>query len=304
MHADQPPPIVFFHRGYDPYIAFALQQARVTNPQSPVYLLGDETNDLSHLGVTHVPYRNYPGRSKEFIAAYQHFSCHELACERLCFERHFHLADFVQRERIGPFLYLDSDVLLLVNLRPLLPTWRQYDIAGTPGMWCSCYYGEPALTSAFCDFMLERYRDPGQLEAWRRQYGVQRLDVSNPGINDMVLSGMFLERSGLRHLHLEQPRDRLVFNTSFLRSEHEHIPIARGPDGRIYALIDGRSVQLGSLHLIGSSKRWASAFVDWSGALVRCFLKPNYRRNFKKLIKHYYFGRRFKRGIPLAPAPK
>src|SRR5712691_2337449 len=127
-------PIIFFHKGYDPYLAFALWQARRTNPHSPIYLLGDKTNELASLGITHVRYDRYPGRRDEFVALYRHFSDHELECERLCFERHFHLADFVQRKRIGPFLYLDSDVLLMMDMMQFLPLWREYDVGGIPGL--------------------------------------------------------------------------------------------------------------------------------------------------------------------------
>jgi hypothetical protein len=291
-------PIIFFHKGYDPYIAFALWQARVTNPQSPIYLLGDESNDLSFLGISHVPFERYPGRRDEFIALYRHFSTHELEWERLCFERHFHLADFVKREGIGPFLYLDSDVLLMMNAAQFLPFWRERDAGGIPGLYGSCYYVSASVADNFCSFMIDRYRDGQQIEAWRKAYEQQAPGATSANISDMVLSHMFLERAGLRVLDLREPRDGIAFNTSFLASQTEPVSVAWTSDGNgVCSTVNGQLVRWASLHFLGWSKRYASAFVPWSWPLVRCFLRPNYRRNFKKLVQHAYYGRRFKRSI-------
>jgi hypothetical protein len=292
-------PIIFFHKGYDPYIAFALWQARLTNPQSPIYLLGDKSNDLSFLGIKHVPFERYPGRRDEFVALYRHFSTHELECERLCFERHFHLADFVTRERIGPFLYLDSDVLLMMNLAQFLPFWRERDVGGIPGLYGTCYYDSASVADNFCSFMLERYRDDRQIESWRQAYEHQTPGAVSANISDMVLSHMLLERAGLRSFDLREPRDGIAFNTSFLVSETEPMSVSWTPGGKgVCSIVNEEVIRWASLHFLGWSKRYASAFTTWSAPLGRCFLKPDYRRNLKKLIQHLHYGRRLKRSIP------
>ncbi len=296
------PAIVFFHKGYDPYIAFALWQARATNPQSPVYLLGDRTNDLSFLGVRHLPFERYRGKSREFLNLYQHFSPHELACERLCIERYFHIADFVAREGIGPFIYLDSDVLLLMNLTSLVPVWQQYDLAGTPGLFGACYYHQPGLMEEFCDFILARYRDPAQVEAWRSAWYFPQAGEPRTAVQDMLLSQMFLQRTNVRCLDLRQPRDGVAFNPNFLLTEQECLRVLRHPNRPgVYAEVKGQLARMACLHFGGWSKRFASAFVSWSWPLVRCFFRPNYRRNLKKLIQYYYFGSKFRRSILIAP---
>lgn len=296
-----PPAIIFFHKRYDPYIAFALWQARTTNPQSPVYLLGDQTNDLSFLGIHHVPFGRYPGRSREFIALYEHFSPHELECERLCIERYFHIADFVEQERIGPFIYLDSDVLLLMDLSSFVPAWQEYDIAGTPGLYGACYYRRRGVPREFCEFILERYRDSSQIETWRNDWRSPGPGRPRVPVQDMLLSRMFLEETGLRCLDLCQPRDGIAFNSNFLVTEKQCLPVFRHPtEPGVFAELNGRHVRMACLHFGGWSKRLASGFVDWSWPLVRCFFKPNYRRNLKKLVQYYYFGRALRRRIPFA----
>ncbi len=296
----QPPlPIIFFHKNYDPYIAFALWQARLSNPDSPIFLLGDQTNDLSFLGIHHVHYDRYPGRRDELLQIYQHFSPHELECERLCIERYFHIADFVRREKVGSFLYLDSDVSLLTGLTQFLPVWQGYDTAGAPGLFATCYYSRASLVEDFCEFILDRYRDPLQIKRWRKAWEQPERGAPRSAVNDMVLSEMFIQSMGLRVLDLRQPRDGIAFNPNMLQTESQCIPVFWGPTGKsVYTVLDGHEVQLASLHFIGWSKRLASAFVDWSWPLARCFLRPNYRRNFKKLIQYFYYGRRFRRQIP------
>jgi hypothetical protein len=295
------PAIIFFHKGYDPYIAFALWQARRTNPRSPVYLLGDRTNDLAFLGIRHVRFDRYLGRNRDFLGLYQHFSPHELDCERLCIERYFHMADFVEREGIGPFIYLDSDVLLLMDLASFLPAWQTYDVAGAPGLFGMCYYTRPGLVGEFCDFILERYNDAAQIDAWGAGWHAPGPGEQRVAVNDMLLAQMFLKRTGLRYQDLREPRDGVAFNPNFLLSEQECLRVLRHPARPgVYAEMKGQLVQTPCLHFVGWSKRFESAFVDWSWPLVRSFLKPNYRRNLKKLLQHYYFGRKFRTGIPVA----
>jgi hypothetical protein len=298
-------PILFFFKGYDPYIAFALWQARQRNPGAPIYLLGDESNDLSLLGIRHVRFRDYPGKRDQLVDAYQHLSVHELECERLCIERWFHLAAFVEQQRMDQFIYLDSDFLLTMGMDSLLPTWREYEVAGIPGFYGACYFGRRQLLGEFCDYVLDLYRDAGQVERWRQAY---EFSVRHPGapaanVSDMLLSEMFLAARNSRCLDLRQPRHGIVFNDNFIRNGEQPLEVfRRAEDEAIYARVDGQMTRLAGLHFIGWSKRLLSAFTGWSRPLVRCFLKPNYRRNMKKLMQHYYFGLRFRRQI--APLPR
>jgi hypothetical protein len=297
-------PIIFFHTGYDPYIAFALWQARRTNPKAPIYMLGDETNDLSFLGITHVQVKDFPGRRDALVARYEHLSLHELACERLCIERWFHLEHFVRQQGIGEFTYLDSDVLLLTQLSPLLGALPACDAAGVPSFFGLCHFRKPGIIEAFTSYILAAYQNPDQLARWRAWFAELKAQGANRicvGVSDMVLARQFVEETGVSCLDLRMPRAGLVFDGDCCGFEGEGPSrtgkrIVRDQQNRTFEITaDGQKHQVAALHLYGRNKRHAASFTGWSPELVRAFLRPNYRRNFKKLIQHWWFGRRYRR---------
>ena len=59
-------PIILFHSGFDPYLAFTIWQAKRTNPSAPVWLIGDETNGLISLGARHFLKAQHASRRDEF----------------------------------------------------------------------------------------------------------------------------------------------------------------------------------------------------------------------------------------------
>jgi len=66
-------PIVFAHYGNSDYLRYSLGQARQHNPESPIYLLGDETNDC-HDMVEQRRFLNYFEGAREFAGVYRHLS--------------------------------------------------------------------------------------------------------------------------------------------------------------------------------------------------------------------------------------
>ncbi|MDB6109128.1 MAG: hypothetical protein JWR69_878 [Pedosphaera sp.] len=297
-------PIIFFHKGFDPYIAITLWQARRTNPDTPIYLLGDATNDLSSLGIIHVNYQEHMGRRDEFVSVYQHFSPHELECERLCIERWFFLEAFLRERGIERCVYLDSDLLLLMNLGSLAPAWDGFDVAGAPLFFGICYFSKPQIIKEFCDYILAVYRDAGQIEKWRvwfEDIQKQGWEEGVAGVSDMTLSRMFIERSQLKCFDLRRSFDNTVFDISFCGITGPGDlsgKLAWNKTGHYYeGTSGGVKSRLACLHCWGTSKRYSSAFTGWDFPLVRSFFKPNYRRNFKKLLQHAYYGWRFRRAL-------
>ncbi len=297
-------PLVFFHKGYDPHLVFFLTQAVRTNPSAPVYLLGDDSNRLELPGVEHVCFRDYPGQVDAFLERYQHLSSHDLHFERSCFERHFHVAAFVAARGLQSFFYMDSDMLLLTDLTRLARAWPDHDIAGTPGLFGLCHHARPEILHSFCRFILERFSDAEQLKGWRARFQTQRQGESHGNVNDMVLSAMFLRESGIRTMDLREVRNGFAFNDSIWIGNEVMIPLARGPaDQGLYAKTPAGWIRLAALHLQGFSPKFlVSAFVPWSRPIVRFFLRPNYRRNLRKMIRHWLAGRRFAQRLPTLSA--
>lgn len=109
------PCIIYFHEGYSPYLAFSLWQATQSNPEARVILLGDESNRISGIHYEHHLLSDYSIRLGEFRKIYQHFHPGNLEDERRCIERWLFLAEFVRRQGLKNFIFLDSDTLLFEN---------------------------------------------------------------------------------------------------------------------------------------------------------------------------------------------
>jgi hypothetical protein len=62
-------PIVTVHRGYAPYLVYVLAQAKHTNPQSDIILLGDIDNQWLSF-VRHVNLLNYSSEVQAFAQVY------------------------------------------------------------------------------------------------------------------------------------------------------------------------------------------------------------------------------------------
>lgn len=301
------PPIIFFHSGFDPYISFALWQAKKTNPGSEVILLGDHTNDVSCLGIRHVPYSNNPGRRDEFVSIYKHFSHHELECERLCIERWFYLAAFVEKEKIDQFFYLDSDVITLLDLSELIASWGDCLAAGVPHFYGSSYISKRKLVTDFCDCIISLYHDPAQIDKWQHNFETKGNTDKHTGassVNDMALCKLYEKQAGFSCVDLREPHNGVLFDENIILHENIlHCPKGfkqafRDPKtGSYFVVKKGQPARLACLHFAGNTKRYESAFVEWSKPLLRSFFKPNYRRNIKKLIQYAFYGWQYKKHI-------
>jgi hypothetical protein len=281
------PPIVFFHQNFEPYLAFTVWQARQTNPDSPVYLLGDAANDLTSLGATHVPFHDFAPEAREFIALYKHLSTHELECERLCFERWFYLLGFLKKFPFEEFYFLDSDYFLLMNIEPARVQWAEYEMGGVLA-YAFAWFSRPQIIGQFCSFVLNRYRDPAQILSWR--------NAPLPGISDMTLWMMFIKQPGFRHLDLRRPRNGLVFDDSLsnqtgfrMRGQIKELT-RRG--GKCFGWHEktNEPAQFAGLHLQGYlSKRIGPLFTGWPLPVVRACWRPPYLRNWRKLAQMAIF---------------
>lgn len=108
-----PPPIILIHRGDSPYLAHAIAQARSSNPESRVILLGDRSNAF-YRGVEHRRYGDYFGDAAAFAGLYtaDHFPNYQYPWILFCHQKYFALRDFCRTEGVGKFLLIDSDVMV------------------------------------------------------------------------------------------------------------------------------------------------------------------------------------------------
>ena len=139
-----PPPIILIHRGDSFYLAHTIAQARSSNPESRLILLGDRSNSF-YLGVEHHRYEDYFDEAREFakLFTYEYFPNYQYPWILFCHQKYFALRDFVGAHGIDKFLLIDSDVLLY---EPIQACFRHYSGAR---MTVSCPETGPVAHAAF-----------------------------------------------------------------------------------------------------------------------------------------------------------
>lgn len=205
-------PILYIHKGYCPYLRLSILQARKTNPEARIVLLGDKENEcLKELGIDFYFFQNYFSFAAAFEKIYQHHSSNGYPYEVFCFQRWFILKDFVAQENInGYFLYNDSDTFLFCDVNALISKFvTRYDmsICG-PIAPCFVFFKDASVLSEFCDFISHQYTEPQRYKTMVENY--QNRQVKNIGelhvmfetISDMTMLGLFYRENPDRIIDL------------------------------------------------------------------------------------------------------
>lgn len=181
-------PIVFFHYGNPKYLKYSLKQARHFNPDAAIYLLGDSSND-HYPFVEHVPVAKYDEYVAAFTNIYKHWSANNERYELQCFLRWFYIEAFCREHNIGPFIYLDSDVLLFENVTTIAPFLQGCSIANTgdvAGVPAFTYFSGCSAIKDFCNYMMRIYTDQKLLQQLKDFH--ESPDAGQSGdISDMIL---------------------------------------------------------------------------------------------------------------------
>ena len=305
------PAILFFHQGFTPYLAFSLQQAVRSQPGSRVILLGDRANRIGGLAYEHHVLPPPSGLVREFRERYRHFHPGNLEDERRCIERWFYLADFVRRQKLAEFLFLDSDMLLFENLGKFLPWWRKFDAAGAPLFYSFCFFARPGLVEEFSGWILGRYRCAETQAAWARRFDrYRRGEPEDAGIiHDMALSSLFVKEKKIQVLDVTRPAEGGLVDSgqwggAYRQGRAEiHRLQQKQAGGKVLAQVDDRWLPMPAVHLQGFYKSHISGLTGWSWPALRSFFRGPWGRNLKSILPHWWQGWRFRRYLASAVAP-
>jgi len=184
-----PIPIVFIHLSSSEYLRFTLGQAKMKNLNSPVILIGDDTNN-AYPFATHVNMNRYCKQAVEFQKIYKHYSPNGYVYEQFCFIRWFLLRDFMKQHGINQVMHLDSDVLLYVDVTQERENWKDFDLTVLHGEYSGNMFinGLRGLED-FCEMIWKMYAAPGADERLSALLESRRC----PGrfaVSDMALMGM------------------------------------------------------------------------------------------------------------------
>ena len=292
--------IIFFHQGFSPYLPFVLEQARISNPRARVILLGDARNRIAGIDYEHRICPETSPRRQRFHRVFVHLNTSHLEDERRCIERWLILADFLEREAVGPFWFLDSDAFPLTDLGQMAQA-AGGGYAGLPHFFIACFCPEDRAARRFADWILREYEEPDRLRRWQEKF--EKFRLGQPGgavVHDMALSVAFEKEEGLSLRDLHQPCGPWIFDGgewggAFLQKTQvpQH---GRGrEDGIIRVRHNGQTHQLAMLHMQGSDKSHVPGLTPWRAAIVRAFFRPPWYRNLRFLLKYWRNGARYRK---------
>lgn len=194
-------PIVFIHKGYSDYMEYSLRQAKYTNPDSEVILLGDEATENRWDFITHVNIKDYYNEAGNFAKIYKHCSTNPYNYELFCFQRWFALHEYIKAGKLKEAFVCDSDVLLFANITNVIRTnYQEIDFGclwdyQNRGHNAAISYWTKIVLSEFCDNIVSLYSERDNLSKIKKVWDAV-LDSGKPGsFSDMDAVENFVNKS-------------------------------------------------------------------------------------------------------------
>lgn len=205
-------PMIFFHLGDSFYLQYTFNQILQSNPNSDVYLIGDEKNKhYERLGIHHVDMKTCEKTAKEFEKIYTHLSVMGGFVERICFERWMYMRDFVLNEGIAErFCCLDSDVLVYGDITEYSDSYcPDFDVTlhGKFGPGCNIFKNVSVLTK-LVDNTFKYYSTPELLVQLRRIFIEKKQNVT-----DMTMIEAFVDECDITSYDLLTIVDGKTFDS-------------------------------------------------------------------------------------------
>lgn len=269
-------PIVFVHRNKHFYLNFTLRQAKLSNPASSVYLIGNQVK-AAYPMIECIPIESLPAESSTYFAnCYEHVSPNPFDYELFCFQRWFIVHEFMQQKGYEIILAADSDIMLYGDLNELAQRMHRgnYQAAFSIGAdhgWVHCASGHVSCWTRagianFCTFLLSLYTDALIRSDWETICANPLLNNCHVGISDMTALYLFYIRNKETILNQSVVADNQVFDHNMMMAtNYEHGEYAmQGRVKRIKWLRNGQpiaynqlkntTVRMSALHFQGNSK--------------------------------------------------
>ena len=155
-------PIIVIHIGHASQIVPALYQARLWNPESPIFYISDR--DYCGIDyVEYVPLLEHAGSASRLAGIYRHK--HELSgredVELICLERWLILLDFLNARKIKSCFCMDSDVMLYCDISLESGRFSPFD-ATLSRLFAGgeLFINNIDILEGFQEFLFQMYSDP------------------------------------------------------------------------------------------------------------------------------------------------
>jgi hypothetical protein len=265
-----PLPIIFIHYGNSQYLRYSLEQARNSNPLSPIHLIGDEGNN-QYSFVKHHLYRDYFKEASKFASLYKHFCDQNQQWILFVFQRWFILKEFLRTHQLERCLHTDSDVMLYTDVTKDQQTFDEYDFTVSHGNMGSVFYVNTVEgLEKFCHFLMNVYSGKEQYyyDRMLAHFVCRQNNHLRGGATEMTALAYYAEGHFGEIGEVSQILDGAVHDTC-ITIPHPGFEMENGikkiiwkanrPYGR--HIRRGKEIRFKSLHFQGSSKSLMKDFL-------------------------------------------
>lgn len=302
----EPAAILIIHEGDSFYLAHCLAQARQSNPQSRVILLGDGRNAY-YRGVEFYRYADYFKDAARIDAIYRHRSAqHEERWIRFCFQRWLIVREFVRAQGIERLLVIDTDVMVYGDLEAM---FAQFAGSGFTVSQANKVFGtavgsqvliqDVTLLDELAVIMTEMFEPSALSQRLDERFAAEQAAGSGWFVTEMTALNELAERFPERvtdtcpNLRPEnrQPAalDHSIYEGGLGWEAEGEFVKHTWIDGRPHArwLADGKLVPLATVHFQGKGKWKMRESLRLSDPAIR----RDWQRNARMFLWRKYLGR-------------
>lgn len=268
-------PLIFFHMGDSYYLQYTFNQILQSNPDSDVYLIGDDKNKhYESIGIKHVDMTTCEKTAKEFEKFYVHLSCMGSFVERICFQRWMYIRDFVaQQGWTGRFCHLDSDVLVYGDITEYHDRYcadADVTLHGKYGPGCNVFKNVDVLTK-FVENTFKYYTTETLLEKLKNRYYTEKKNIT-----DMTMIEVFMDECGFKSFDLLQIVDEVSFDSHIAKQSDPRFVmegifkkvLINGEQAYCVRCEDGKPIRMMLLHIQGFYKMYMYRYYTGPSKMV------------------------------------
>lgn len=184
-------PVILIHSGFQDYLNYSLNKALEKNE---VYLIGDVNPNINNEKFKFFELKNYITEDfLNFQKCYKHLSTNPYNFELFCFLRWFILKEFMKKNSLDVVFYIDSDVMLYVNVTDEWPKFQQFDFTLLHRSAATSSFFTLDGINNFCNFLIKTYQNQNtyQFDKIQSHFFVRQKYQLGGGVCDMTLLEYF-----------------------------------------------------------------------------------------------------------------
>lgn len=264
--------IIIVHTGKSYYLKPIIEQARIYNPNTAIYLISDsstkslEVNDLC----THINIEEYKNSANRFKEIYTHKSSNSYEFELFCFMRWFIIRDFVLENSIESFVCIDSDFLLFDEVDKFLTPFLEKDFTICDECLPNCTLFSDSSIQKFCAFIESMYLNPKIVNELDAVFANYKLSGELGGICDMTAFTWYQKYNSNTTANISIPHNGVAVDDCYYKSsgycidkKSKQLIVGRIPklilwkNDLPYGIYENNNelVRFAGIHLQGGAKR-------------------------------------------------